>query len=591
MTTLAVLPNAPSLIYPGKNHQILLAKRNRLLDKLLLSNKIDKTTCELAKEEPLPLKPQPLQQRANHLLTRAIKEGERGNRILTTVNLKLQDNISQVLKNHHRRLVRNDVHNASVLVMDVESGNVLAYVGNTNSKKGGEVDMVTAPRSTGSILKPLLFASMLDAGELLPKTLLADIPTQFASYTPKNFDKRYDGAVAADNALIRSLNIPAVRMLKAHGIKRFHTKLKALKMTTINKEADHYGLSLILGGAETSMNDLASVYGSMARTLNHYTTYNGKYNVYDYFKLNYHLNAVEQKKELSNASNFTAASIYSTFNVMADLNRPRQERGWENFSSSRQVAWKTGTSFGHRDAWAIGVTPEYVVVVWVGNSSGEGKSGLTGLSSAAPLLFDAFKKLPSTSWFSQPYDEMEQLPICTKSGMRSSIWCEASDSVWVPLAGLKTKNCTYHKWVHLDESEQYLVNAECYPVDKMVKKSWFVLPPVWEWYYKKKNVNYRSLPSFLEGCENQIQNMEIIYPSQLKELSLAHNIDGSTGKFVFEVAHRNPEMEIFWHIDDEFIATTNHFHQIEVEPTIGQHILTVVDQDGETLTKRFKVVK
>ena len=125
----------------------------------------------------------------------------------------------------------------------------------------------------------------------------------------------------------------------------------------------------------------------------------------------------------------------------------------------------------------------------------------------------------------------------------------------------------------------------------MVKKSWFVLPPVWEWYYKKKNVNYRSLPSFLEGCENQIQNMEIIYPSQLKELSLAHNIDGSTGKFVFEVAHRNPEMEIFWHIDDEFIATTNHFHQIEVEPTIGQHILTVVDQDGETLTKRFKVVK
>jgi penicillin-binding protein 1C len=591
MTTLAVLPNAPSLIYPGKNHELLLAKRNRLLDKLMAAKKIDETTCELAKLESLPLKPYPLNQRAIHLLTRVIKEGKKGERLVTTLEMKMQDQVAQVLNNQYRKMVRNDVHNASVLVVEVETGNVLAYVGNSKTKNGGEVDMITAPRSTGSILKPLLYAAMLDAGEILPKTLLADIPTQYSSYTPKNFDKRYDGAVAADNALIRSLNIPAVRMLKDYGVKRFHNKLKELNLSTLTNDADHYGLSLILGGAETSMNDLASIYGSMARTLNHYTKYNGKYNVNDYSKVNYNLVKEEKGEELTNSSIYTAASISTTFNVMSDLHRPREERGWENFSSSRKVAWKTGTSFGHRDAWAVGVTPEYVVVAWVGNATGEGKSGLTGISAAAPLLFDVFKKLPKTTWFETPYDEMEQIPVCNKSGMRSSMWCEKSDSVFVPLAGLKTKICAYHKWVHLDENEEYLVNNDCYPVDKMKRKSWFVLPPVWEWYYKTKDPNYKALPPFMTGCEEQQQNMEIIYPNNLKELSLAKNIDGTTGKLVFEVAHRSPETEIFWHIDQQFVATTNHFHQIEVEPEIGQHILTIVDENGEMITKSFIVMK
>ncbi|MDG1477511.1 MAG: penicillin-binding protein 1C [Vicingaceae bacterium] len=591
MTTLAVLPNAPSLIYPGKNHELLLAKRNRLLDKLLVAKKIDETTCELAKLEPLPLKPYPLNQRAIHLLTHAVKEGKKGERLVTTLEMKMQDQVAQVLNNHYHKMVRNDVHNASVLVVEVETGNVLAYVGNSKTKNGGEVDMVTAPRSTGSILKPLLYAAMLDAGQILPKTLLADIPTQYSSYTPKNFDKRYDGAVAADNALIRSLNIPAVRMLKDYGVKRFHNKLKELNMSTLTKDADHYGLSLILGGAETTMNDLASIYGSMARTLNNYTKYNGQYNAKDYSTVNYNLAENETEEELTNSSTYTAASIYTTFNVMSDLHRPREERGWENFSSLRKVAWKTGTSFGHRDAWAVGVTPEYVVVAWVGNATGEGKSGLTGISAAAPLLFDVFKKLPKTTWFSTPYDEMEQIPVCTKSGMRSSMWCEKSDSVFVPLAGLKTKICAYHKWVHLDENEEYMVNNDCYPIDKMKRKSWFVLPPVWEWYYKTKDPNYKALPPFMVGCEEQQQNMEIIYPSNLKELSLAKNIDGTTGKLVFEVAHRNPETEVFWHIDEEYVNTTNHFHQIEVEPEIGQHILTIVDENGETITKNFSVIE
>ncbi len=469
MATLAVLPNAPSLIYPGKNHELLLKKRNKLLDKLFLSSKIDSTSCELAKQEPLPLKPKPLHQRAIHLLTRIDNEGNKGRRIETSLDFVLQEQITQVVNNHYLRLLNSDVHNAAVLIMEVETGKAIAYVGNTTSKKGGAVDLITAPRSSGSILKPFLYASMLDAGTILPQTLVADIPTQYAQYTPQNYNRKYDGAVSADNALIRSLNIPAVKMLHQYGIKRFHSKLKQLKMSTITKDANHYGLSLILGGAETSLNDLASSYGSLARTLNHFEKHNEKYNTNDYFNISYVKKETKKTEELSEHTLFSAASIYWTFNVLSDLNRPREELGWESFSSSRKIAWKTGTSFGHRDAWAVGITPEYIVAVWVGNASGEGKAGLTGISAAAPLLFDAFKKLPRTTWFSTPFDELKKIPICSKSGMRSSHWCEGSDSLLVPISGLKTKACSYHRWIHLDEFEKQQVNSSCYPVSKMKK--------------------------------------------------------------------------------------------------------------------------
>lgn len=591
MATLAVLPNAPSLIYPGKNHMLLLKKRNRLLDKLLKAAKIDSISCELAKQEPLPLKPLALNQRASHLLTRVCNEGNKGKRIRTSLDFDLQNRITQVVHNHYLKMLSSDVHNAAVLVMEVETGKTIAYVGNTVSKKGGAVDLITAPRSSGSILKPFLYASLLDAGTILPQTIVSDIPTQYAQYTPQNYNRKYDGAVEADNALIRSLNIPAVKMLHKYGVKRFHDKLKQLKMSTITKDANHYGLSLILGGAETSLDDLVSSYGSLARSLNHFEKYNGVYNINDYFKNSYEAKEVVRGEELTEHSLFNAASIYWTFNVLSDLNRPREEMGWENFASSRKVAWKTGTSFGHRDAWALGVTPEYVVAVWVGNASGEGKSGLTGISAAAPLLFDVYNKLPKTTWFSPPFDELKKIPICTKSGMRSSHWCEESDSIFVPISGLKTKACIYHRWVHLDEFEENQVNSSCYPVSKMKKKSWFVLPPVWEWYYKTKNPNYVSLPSFKKGCEEQAKNMEIIYPNNLKELYISRDLKGEVGKIIFEVAHRNPETNIYWHIDNEFVNVTNHFHQLELEPKVGGHTLTVVDESGETITRKFVVLE
>ena len=374
--SIAILPNAPSIIFPGKNEAAFFKKRNRLLAKLLENGNIDSLTYQLSIQEPLPGEPKSLPQLAQHLLTRAIIEGYSGKSIKTTINANLQKRVSDIVEYHKPRLEANSIHNIAVLVIDIETGNTLAYVGNTNpenAEDGKSVDIIKSPRSTGSILKPFLYASMLNDGLILPNTLIPDIPTQIGGYAPKNFYPTYDGAVSASRALARSLNVPAVRMLQSYGIAKFHYNLNKLGLTTIKRSPDSYGLSLILGGAEANLWDLAGVYSSIARSLNHFHPLQSRYDKLDIHPPTYILDTIKKKPILEDHSVLSAASIYLTFEAMREVARPDELSGWKYFASSRSVAWKTGTSYGHRDAWAIGLNPNQVVAVWVGNASGEGR--------------------------------------------------------------------------------------------------------------------------------------------------------------------------------------------------------------------------
>lgn len=592
--TLAVLPNAPSLIYPGKNQERLLKKRNRLLDQLVKAGIIDKETCELSKQEPLPGKPHAIPQIAPHLLQRAAKENFSGQRIISTIDGPLQERVNTIIENHHKILKGNEIHNACAIVLDVNTGNVLAYVGNTNNKGKPEyesdVDVITAPRSTGSILKPFLFAGMLNDGELLSGTLIPDIPTQIAGYAPQNYNQTFDGAVPAKRALARSLNIPAVRMLQNYGIEKFNYNLKKIGMTTLSHAPDHYGLSVILGGAEGKLWDITGMYANMARTLNHYTLYNGMYDKNDFHPPVY-ISQKEKAQELMNTTYIDAASVYLTFEAMVEVSRPDEDASWKQYTSASKVAWKTGTSFGFRDGWAVGVTPKYVVGVWVGNADGEGRPGLVGIQTAAPVLFDIFSLLKPGKWFSQPYDDMERVKICRQSGCRASDICEPFDSVWIQKNGLRTEPCKYHRLIHLDASGSYRVHSNCEDVNKMKHVSWFVLPPAIEWYYKSKNTNYKELPPLRSDCEtNGLSGMEIIYPKQFSKIYVPVEIDGTIGKTVFQVAHRRQNTNIYWHMDGIFLGTTQTIHQMGLSPDEGVHTLTLVDEEGESIIQQFEIM-
>ncbi len=580
--TLAVLPNAPGLIYPGKNQKRLLAKRNRLLKKLQDEGIIDSTTFELALLEKLPQKPYQLPKLAPHLVQYMAKKNK-GKRVRTTIDRNIQANANSIVKQHYDNLSQNQVHNAAILVMDVRTRDVIAYVGNSPTTKLHEkdVDMIRANRSTGSVIKPLLYAAMLDAGELLPEMLVADIPTQIAGYTPENFNENYSGAVSAKRALARSLNIPAVRLLQSYGLQKFRDQLDAFELNGIDRSADHYGLTLILGGAESSLWDLCKTYANLASTVNHFNASSSEYYTKEYVSPKLLKDQRVGFGELSiNKTLFDAGSIYLTFEAMKDVNRPDGNESWEFYDSSKQIAWKTGTSFGNKDAWSIGVTTDFVVGIWVGNADGEGRPNVTGVTSAAPILFDVFDVLPASDWFQKPLDEFADISICTESGFLATDICKAS-VLSIPKKNNFVKACTFHQNVHLDENRQFRVNSSCADLSKVHTESWFVLPPLQEYYFKKTHPTYRTVPPFRGDCNSTISApMEFIYPKSGSRISLAKNFDGEKNELVVKLAHTQPETLVFWYLDESYIAQTKDFHEIGLLPSEGNHKITALDEKG-----------
>ncbi|MFC2111868.1 penicillin-binding protein 1C [Bacteroidota bacterium] len=594
--TLAVLPNSPSLIHPGRNRALLAEKRNRLLERLRDNGIIDSLSCKLAMLETLPEKPHPLPSLAPHLLD-YVCLNHTGERIVSTLDSELQARVNDIVEVHHKTLKHNEVHNASCLVLETMSGEVLAYVGNTRNpdkpEYSGDVDVIKAPRSTGSILKPLLFCLMLEEGEILTGSLVPDIPTHYTGYSPKNFNLEYDGAVPARRALARSLNIPAIRMLQSYGLERFYYRLEKLGMKTMPFAAEHYGLSLILGGAESNLWWITGMYASMGRVLGHYTKTGGYYK--DDISPPQFIKSDNQNSTPGTEINphpYSAASIWLTFQSLIEVNRPVSQAGWQSFQSSSNIAWKTGTSFGFRDAWAVGTSPTYTVGVWTGNADGEGRPNLTGIAASAPILFDVFSVLPEGPWFSVPLNELYPVAVCRQSGHLPGPHCSEIDTSWVPKQGLLSIPCPYHITVHLTEDGRYRVNSSCMETEKMRHESWFVLPPVQEWYYRSRNSDYRILPALRPDCSEgeEISFMELIYPRHSARVYVPRELDGSPGEIILEAAHRQPATLIHWHLNDQYLGSTRHIHQMGVTPAKGEYTLTLVDEMGNILDHHFEVV-
>ena len=589
--TLAVLPNAPGLIHINRNREALRKKRDFLLHKLYQNKQIDSLTYSLAVQEALPGRTYTLPQQSPHLLERLIKQYE-GKSIQTSIDAGLQREVNRIVKRHYEQLKQNHIYNMAVLVVDISTRKIRAYVGNTPTDKAHQkdVDIVGKPRSTGSILKPFLYTTMLSSGTILPRTLVADIPIQISGYKPENFNLQYSGAVPAGKAIAKSLNIPAVMMLQKYGVTPFYEDLQNLRLTDINKGADYYGLSLILGGAESNLWDLTRAYASLSGTLNHYDETQGKYYKKELTELSY---LAKENPDFGETTTeyplYDAGSIYTCMNVLKDLNRPEGEQNWEFYNDAKPVAWKTGTSFGFRDAWAIGVNAQYAVGVWVGNADGEGRPGLTGITAAAPVLFDVFNRLPESPWFTPPYDELQKIAVCRQSGYRYSVYCTDIDSIWVPRQGLTTPACPYHHLVHLDKDEVFQVNSSCESIAEMHHKSWFVLPPTQAYYYRKSHPFYKVLPKFRTDCVSKTQHlMEFI--GDLHTVFLPKGFNEKKNPLVIKLKHLRNEAIVFWYLDGLFIQQTQGIHEVSIIPQKGTHRILAVDNNGNEIMKNFEIL-
>lgn len=577
--TLAVLPNAPSLIFPGKNQELLLAKRNRLLKKIWSEGFLSEDDYQLALLEPLPGKPNALPDLAPHLLHTSIKSFK-GKRLKSTLDSHVQEQLSQLVNQHKAELSANEIHNIAVLVVEVKSGNVKAYIGNTfdqHDNYSNQVDIVQAKRSSGSILKPFLYTAMMQDGQLLPKMLLSDTPMDIT----ENYDKNYSGAVPADEALAKSLNIPAVHMLEKYSVPKFHHRLKELGFTTFTETPKHYGLSLVVGGGEVTLWELAAAYRNLAYKINHPTVE----------KFDPKIHSIQNNPSKETKYPINAESAYLTIEALQNVVRPESEIGWQVYSG-KNIAWKTGTSHGFRDAWSVGMTPEYVVAVWVGNADGEGRPGIIGVKAAAPIMFDVFNRLTLTERFQKPEGNWTEVKTCRESGFLLGPNCTHYVRTSAPSMAINAEVCPYHQTIHVDESGQYRVNSDCYPVAKIQSKSWFVLPPIEGFYYQKNHPKYQTIPSYLEGCEGELNEkpIEFIYPKNFTKIYLPKDFTGQIQPMVIEMAYTQPELPLFWYLDGKYIGTTQNIHKLALQPEPGTHKVVVTDSKGNSVQKSFTIV-
>jgi penicillin-binding protein 1C len=529
--TLAVLPNAPSSIHPGKGRDRLLEKRNHLLEKLHQRGYLDASTLESALEEPLPDAPYPLPNLARHF----VEAQPHGQETRTGIDIHLQRQVEAAMDRWSDELALTGAADLAAVVLDIRSGETIAYVGNaspTRMRTGSEVDIAAAPRSTGSILKPFLYCAALQDGTILPRTLLADTPVNLNGFTPQNFDLRFHGAVPAAEALARSLNVPAVHLLRAYGAPRFLDVLREAGLSTLDKSASHYGLSLILGGAEGTLADITRAYAGMVRS------YEG-------------LDVDTPFRD--------RIALWYTFEALKEVNRP-DEIDWKLIRSVRKAAWKTGTSYGFRDAWAVGVTPDYAVGVWCGNADGHGVAGMTGAKTAGPVLFDLLNLLPpSADWFDPPREGGVFLDVCKASGMLRSQECPDFESIRLPKRAAESDACPYHKG------------------------GTFRLPPAMEWFYKDWHPEYQVVPS------KDATQLAFIYPEAGSILTLPRQLDGSSPGAVFQAVHRDPDATLYWHLDDTYLGQTRFLHEMRLSPSPGKHTVTVVDGDGQSVSVGFTV--
>lgn len=580
---LAVLPNAPGLISPLVNRRHLVEKRGRLLKSLWRDGTIDEDTYRAGLREPVPDRAQSFFLHAPHL-ARSLRSrpGLQSTAIRTTLLKEYQVPVEEIVSNHMQYLNSLGIRSASVLAVETATGKIRAYIGSQDffdHNNGGQVDGVIAPRSSGSILKPFLYALSMDEGLVLPETVIRDVPSYFGSFSPSNADQRYSGIVTAKEALIRSLNVPAVRLLNAYGLYKFYIFLKAAGLSTLFRAPDDYGLTLVLGGAETSLYDLAVLYRGLGNRgrFSQLTILSGD-------------GTAKRSKQL-----LSPEACWLTLNVLKELRRPGAEYYWEQYRDQNPIAWKTGTSYGQRDAWAVGVNPSWTIAVWVGNFDGEGNPNISGAACAAPLMLDIFNYLPRThskSWFDKSTLRLMPVRLCMDTGFLAGPDCERTYLADAPRLKHPLKRCPFHQRIYVTNDEKYRVCSLCWEPGKYKSITKRVYPPDVTQYLRQSGVIVSHLPPHRPGCTGLQEDhpLQIVYPVSKAQLWIPRDFDGSLQKITFTAAHRVPERRVYWYLDNVYLGVTHRRHKLAVQLAAGSHTLEVVDQEGNRARRTFTSV-
>lgn len=568
ITALSIIPNRPTSLRIGSNNDVLLRARNKWLERMKRDGVFSAQEIADALAEPLDALRSDAPRTAPHFAWRMKRVFPTESIIKTHIQPSVQAKVEMLAANYNRRLQNGNINNAAVLVVDNATRNVVAYLGSPNfddHEHHGQVDGVKAVRSPGSTLKPLVYALAFDQGVVTPKTVLTDVPITFSGYTPENFDQKFHGAVTVEKALAYSLNIPAVKLLNEVGVPLLVDKLKQARFRQIAKDERKLGLSTVLGGCGVRLEELAGLYTAFANE--------GRYAP---------LHWVRSDTGSTSTQIVSAASAFLLTDILSQMARPDLPHNYESSMHVPRIAWKTGTSYGRRDAWSVGFNKRYTVAVWVGNFDGEGAPDLTGANTATPLLFDIFNSIDYNSpnrWFFPP-KQLDFRLVCSQTGLPPNDECtDLVSDYYIPTISSNVL-CEHSKQVYVSADEQTSYCMTCLPQNGYKVKTYPNYPPELVALYRAEHIVFEEVPLHNLNCPRILSEGAPVITSPVA--GQEYIVDkGEEPQLLLAATLDNNVKTVYWFVDDKLYTTARAGERVFWKPTDrGQVKISCSDDRG-----------
>jgi penicillin-binding protein 1C len=563
---LSVIPNDPNARRLDRYNVDILKVRNYWINYFKKENTFAQNDLNDALDEPIETHRYAIPSLAPHFAY-YVKDNYEGDRIKATLNLQIQQRAEEFLLNHINRVFLKGITNGAVLIIDNKTSSVVAYCGSADfndASTSGQVNGITAIRSPGSTLKAALFAHAFEEGILTPQMKIEDIPTDFHGYEPENYDLKFYGNVSASFALENSLNIPAVKLLRTVRLENFISLLEGSGFDEISKRKKKLGLSIILGGCGVTLAELTRLFTSFAR--------GGELHPLAYTK--------DQINDDPGVKIFSPASSYLVAEILSGSNRS-DIVDLSNYSKLPKFAWKTGTSYGKRDAWAIGFNPNYTIGVWMGNFDGKGSPNLSGTEAAVPLLFDLFNAVDYGSegeWFKKPREVFDR-EVCAESGLLPTQYCDRTITDKAIKNSSHNRICNIHQPVYVNHEETIQYCTGCLPSDGYERKVYPLYDPELTVWLSENNYNFNKPPDHNPDCQAKFTHggPRILSPSE----DYDYLIEEDSGQEIMLLAASDSKAKThYWYVNDRFYTKCEPGEKIFLKPENGENKISCLDDKG-----------
>ncbi len=581
ITALSIIPNRPNSLVPGRNNDRITEQRNKWLRRFRKSNLFPGEVIEDALQEPLTAYRHDAPHGAPQFVHRLQAGTTNGTDLRTSIDGKVQLKAEGILLNYVNQLKLQNINNASAIIVDNKTHEVVAYVGSSDfgdSAHAGQVDGVHALRSPGSTLKPLLYGLCMDKGIVTPKTVIADVPVNIKGYSPENYDREFRGNVTIENALSHSLNIPAVKLLDANGLESFINVLTKAGFQSVAESRKNIGMSVILGGCGVRLDELTALYSSFAN--------NGKY----HSLLFYPARPAMKQTPVTDSAILSAEASYMLTNILSQLQRPDLPNAYQSAANIPHIAWKTGTSYGRKDAWSIGYNRQYTIGVWVGNFNAEGVQELSGIATATPLLFQLFNAIDynaANEWLEPPAGVAFRL-VCAETGKLPNDFCtnQVMDN-YIPGVSANDK-CDHLKQVWLTPDEQLCYCSVCLPPSGYKTKMVQNISPELATYYDAVRMDYPKMPPHNPSCTHSFGGKAPLITSLTNGMTyIIENREAQ--KLQLSCAAANDVHKVYWYINDKFFATADAGSKLFFNATSPLMKISCSDDKGRNTDIRIQI--